>query len=404
LPLEFGIGQAEYVDQITISWPSGLEESTSRPISANQHLRMKEGTVHSSTGTDVQTACDFFVWIDGNTYTEDNNTATDTITNSVGCDSIVTLDLKVNYSNTGIDIQSACTTFEWIDGNIYTESNNTATYALANTLGCDSIVTLDLTIINSNTGIDIQTACDSFDWIDGNTYTESNNTATYTLSNVAGCDSVVTLNLTINNSNTGIDIQTACNSFVWINGNTYTESNNTATYTLTNVAGCDSVVTLDLIINTIDLSLIVTDTSITAVVIGATYRWLDCGNNFTTIAGETAQIFTATENGDYAVEITENGCIDTSECITISTVSISENDLKNKVSIYPNPNNGVINIDLGHLEEVTIIVLNANNQLIYKKENINTSIHQFELNEAPGVYIIELYSSGKIHRYKLILE
>lgn len=51
----------------------------------------------------------------------------------------------------------------------------------------------------TNAGTDYQTACKSYTWIDGNTYFESNNTATYTLSNSAGCDSLVTLNLTINN-------------------------------------------------------------------------------------------------------------------------------------------------------------------------------------------------------------
>ena len=52
-----------------------------------------------------------------------------------------------------------------------------------------------------NTGTDVITACDSYTWIDGITYTASNNTATYTLTNINGCDSVVTLDLTINYSN-----------------------------------------------------------------------------------------------------------------------------------------------------------------------------------------------------------
>ena len=44
-------------------------------------------------------------------------------------------------------------------------------------------------------------ACDSFTWIDGVTYTSSNNSATYTLvgANAAGCDSIVTLNLEVKN-------------------------------------------------------------------------------------------------------------------------------------------------------------------------------------------------------------
>ena len=86
-------------------------------------------------------------------------------------------------------------------------------FTLTNAAGCDSIVTLDLTINKSTTGTDVQTACDSYSWIDGNTYTESNNTATFTLTNAAGCDSIVTLDLTINKSTTGTDVQTACDSY-----------------------------------------------------------------------------------------------------------------------------------------------------------------------------------------------
>ena len=66
------------------------------------------------------------------------------------------------------------------------------------------------------------------------TYKSSNNTATWTLTNAAGCDSVVTLNLIINNSNTGIDTQVHCDTYTWIDGVTYSTSNNSATWTLTN--------------------------------------------------------------------------------------------------------------------------------------------------------------------------
>ncbi len=96
---------------------------------------------------------------------------------------------------------------------------------------------------------DLIVKCDNYTWIDGNTYTASNNTATYTLTNSLGCDSIVNLNLVINESSTGTDTQFATESYTWIDGVTYTESNSTATYTLTNSNNCDSVVTLDLTIN-----------------------------------------------------------------------------------------------------------------------------------------------------------
>ena len=69
------------------------------------------------------------------------------------------------------DLHTACDSFTWIDGNTYTSSNNTASHVLQNTQGCDSTVTLDLTILNSSSSIDVQSSCDSFTWIDGNTYT-----------------------------------------------------------------------------------------------------------------------------------------------------------------------------------------------------------------------------------------
>ena len=93
---------------------------------------------------------------------------------------------------------------------------------LSSMTGCDSLVTLELTIDNSLTGTDTQNACDSYTWIDGVTYTSSNSSATILLTASGGCDSLVTLDLTIGNSNTGTDTQTACDSYTWIDGNTYT--------------------------------------------------------------------------------------------------------------------------------------------------------------------------------------
>ena len=113
---------------------------------------------------------------------------------------MVTLNLTINNAINSTDIQSACETFTWIDGNTYTSSNNTATFTIlgGSASGCDSIVTLNLTIFNNASSTDTQIACDSYTWIDGITYTSDNNTATFLLSTSSGCDSIVTLDLTIN--------------------------------------------------------------------------------------------------------------------------------------------------------------------------------------------------------------
>ena len=213
-------------DLLPYSWngltfnSAGSQTATLTSAAGCDSLATLNLTVNLSvTGTDVITSCDSYTWIDGNTYTSSNNTATVMLSTIDGCDSLVTLDLTINNSYSTIDTQGACDSYTWIDGTTYTTSNNTATVMLTSISGCDSLVTLDLTIDNSLTGTDVITACDSYTWIDGTTYTSSNNSATMLLTASGGCDSLATLNLTIGNSNTGTDVITSCDSYTWIDGN-----------------------------------------------------------------------------------------------------------------------------------------------------------------------------------------
>lgn len=138
------------------------------------------------------------------------------------------------------------------------------------------------------------------------TYTVPSGDETYTSSgvyndtipNAAGCDSVLTIDLTINTPTSGTDVISACDSITWIDGNTYTSSNNTATHTLTNAAGCDSVVTLDLTINTVDIVITNNSPTLIANADPATYQWVNCDENFNPISGETGSEYTAQSNGN----------------------------------------------------------------------------------------------------------
>ena len=77
---------------------------------------------------------------------------------------------------------------------------------------------------------------------------------------------------------------------------------------------------------------------------GATYQWLDCDNNYAPIAGETNQSFTATTSGNYAVEVTQNNCTDTSTCETVTVVGLQETK-KSELLLYPNPTTGILTIE-----------------------------------------------------------
>lgn len=137
-------------------------------------------------------------------------------------------------------------------------------------------------------------------------------------------------------NSTGTLTQTACKSFT-INGNTY-DSTGTYTQVLTNATGCDSILTLNLTINKPDVRVVQNGLTLEAQAAGATYQWLTCTNNAPAapLAGETNRTLTVTTNGSYAVAVTENGCTDTSSCIAINNVGLDEAESW-AFSYFPNP-------------------------------------------------------------------
>lgn len=258
-------------------------------------------------------------------------------------------------------------------------------------------------------GTDIITACDSITWLDGNTYTISTNTPVFTIigGSATNCDSIITLDLTITHSTFATDSITACKSFTWIDGNTYTSSNNTATHILTNSAGCDSLVTLNLTINNADTAVLIDSTTATLIADSAasSYQWLDCNNNYSVINGATSQSFTPAQNGIYAVAITQNGCTDTSACFPVLNVGITEEYSFVYFSIYPNPTNGMFSITVNGLQQTQnrIEVYNTNSQKVFS-ENISSNKINIDLSHQPdGIYLVMLKTKDESFSKKIIV-
>jgi gliding motility-associated-like protein len=211
---------------------------------------------HKTYGDTTVVACETFTW-HGETYTQTPAVApTYTMVggNANGCDSIVTLHLTVNHQSFGDTTAVACETFTW-HGQTYTQTPTVApTYTMVggNANGCDSIVTLHLTVNHQSFGDTTAVACETFTW-HGQTYTQTPTVApTYTMvgGNHSGCDSIVTLHLTVNHNAHSDTTAVACETFTW-HGQTYTETPATApTFTIAGGSqnGCDSIITLHLTI------------------------------------------------------------------------------------------------------------------------------------------------------------
>ncbi|AEA42790.1 T9SS type A sorting domain-containing protein [Fluviicola taffensis] len=339
-------------------------------------------------GTASVEACDTYMWINGTTYNASNNTDTYLIPGGAvsGCDSLVHLNLTVGHATYAMDTKTACGSYTWINGVTYASSNTTATHMLTNAAGCDSIVTLNLTVNQPQHSTDVRNACSSLTWINGVTYSSNNSTAIHTLQGAAsnGCDSIVHLNLTILNNQSN-DVIASCEPIVWIDGNTYSSSNNTATVVLQNTAGCDSTVTLQLTIPQINVATSVSGLTISAV-LGAntTYKWMNCSLG-TLIPGATNQTYTAAVNGVYAVIVTRNGCSDTSACITISTVGLSELTMEVGMQVFPNPTSDILNVNLDIAGE--IIITDAAGRILMESKADTT--HLFDVSDlASGTYFV----------------
>ncbi|MGI5974535.1 MAG: T9SS type A sorting domain-containing protein [Paludibacter sp.] len=171
----------------------------------------------------------------------------------------------------------------------------------------------------------------------------------------------------------------------------------TYTETFQTIHGCDSIVTLNLTINSVDASVTQTDEfTLKANAENAAYQWVDCNNGNAPIEGETNQFFTATQNGSYAVEVTQNNCTDTSDCYEITNVGILENTFDNNITVYPNPTDGILIIDLGEtLPEFIVSITDVSGKLLKQSTYKNTQKLELNLDIQPGFYLLTIDLENK---------
>ena len=132
----------------------------------------------------------------------------------------------------------------------------------------------------------------------------------------------------------------ACESLISPSGHYTWEQTGTYTDTIPNAAGCDSIITIHLTVTHIDPSVIETDSGLVAVQEDAEYRWMDCKIH-ATLVGQVRQSLITKVVGNYAVIISENGCVDTSACHTILPTGTGDDPLTRTV-LYPQSNQWIL--------------------------------------------------------------
>jgi hypothetical protein len=354
----------------------------------------------NSTSSIFATACESYASPSGNYTWITSGLYTDTLISSLGCDSVLSIYLTIIENTTNSITQTACSSYTSPSGNYAWTSSGTYTDTIINSTGCDSVITVNLTVLNNTTNTISPIACESFTSPSGNYLWSTSGNYSDTLTNSVGCDSIITIVLTILNSSTSAINPTACNSYTSPSGNYTWTSSGLYSDTMVNSQGCDSIIFIYLTVNTVDSTVTNNSPTLTSNAAMATYQWIYCDS--VPVPGETDQSFTATANGNYAVIVEYNGCVDTSVCITISNIGINQYATNNNVHIYPNPTNSRIVIDLGiENEKSEITIINSLGQVVSRKQERSALIN-LEINGGSGLYLVIIRTVDKTVGLKII--
>ncbi|MBT5402582.1 MAG: T9SS type A sorting domain-containing protein, partial [Crocinitomicaceae bacterium] len=144
-------------------------------------------------------------------------------------------------------------------------------------------------------------------------------------------------------------------------------------------------------------------TELTSNELGSNYQWLNCDSSFSLIIGANGIDFTALNSGNYAVEISDEHCIDTSSCYFVSIITSLNNEFANKIILFPNPTNGQLSIALDKVYPVIILrITSLKGELIQKNKYKNTALLEINLEEPPGVYNVTIEADSQKANIRLV--
>lgn len=409
-----------YQDTITTVGPGYCDSIITTTVTINNH----------SYDTLNPIACYKYVSPLGNTY-YNSGTYTNITQNATGCDSVLIINLTIlQPSSGGYDsIWVACAPYLSNTGNQTWVSSGTYTDTLynANSVGCDSVFTVYLTIPVSNIPTLQAYTCDTFVSYSGNqVWTYSGlYTDTIPIPNQYGCDSIIKVNLTKQTSYSIMNVE-FCGPANYLSpaGNTYTTS---GIYydTLQNHLGCDSIITVNVYmdigesyISKINNKLHIYFPNLppnyyspnieSQVVLCLTTPWAYNNWEHVNSSNPIANVVVPSKyEFNTRVNLKTNPniyCYNNIPCHDYTIVGINEHDISEQINVYPNPTDGIVNIDLGkHYSEISINLNDIVGKNIINKTLQNMTLFDLDIQNLPkGVYFIHLLADDKSAVVKII--
>jgi hypothetical protein len=163
-------------------------------------------------------------------------------------------------------------------------------------------------------------------------------------------------------------------------------------------SGCDSTVSLELTVNATPIVTVSIDGDALSSSPGSAHQWFLNGDS---IPGAIYQNYTPTVNGNYTVStVAFNGC-ENSGGYVLNNVSVLENE-KLLVSIYPNPSKGVFNLESS--STVNFKVFNLLGELIMQEADLQYTQSIDLSDREAGVYVLRLTTQDGIEVVKRLVK
>jgi uncharacterized repeat protein (TIGR03803 family) len=294
----------------------------------------------------------------------------------------------------------------------YTTAGN-YTDTLTSSHGCDSVIYTHLTVAPPITFSWSPTVCPgpgAVVFVGSHMYTTSGDYVD-TLLSPGGCDSIIYTHFTIfPNASFSWSPNICAGGSLTVGSHNYTTAG-TYVDTLLSSHFCDSIVTTNLTVITVDTAVSVAGQTLTANASPASYQWINCSNN-SPVNGQVSQSFTPASNGSYAVIVTQNSCSDTSACYPVIVSSIQDNESANAFVVFPNPFSSstyiIFNTSTGG-HRVLVEVLNSEGRVVDVLFNslaaagVNYKVQFEAAGNAAGMYVCRLTTDEGTYYRKMVI-
>ncbi len=254
--------------------------------------------------------------INGTYYTEGNYHDTIFGGSSLGCDSILNIEVTAPIPDSAFIDYLGCSGDGYsiaINNIFYDESNPTGTVYLNGTDGCDSTIIVNLVFqpLSSDTIQYLGCSGDGYAVIVNDIlYDEINPTGIEILTGANGCDSIVYIALVFLPPTIDTITYHGCtgDGYSIIVGDSLFNENNPSGTIVFDSTFCDSSIIVDLTFDTLVPSIVLTGNQVCAFPLGMQYSWYNCSGSF---LPDTTNCITVNGVGCVCVIINTGGCIDT---------------------------------------------------------------------------------------------